>query len=334
MHQLLFLIPSLIGQPPMEVIIRPLREVHPERVQLWKQLPPEQRIAAEQIEALGGGVMMNHVTGKPPAELVIFRGDRFTDTELRLLLPFRGTELYGLALTQAKITDAALARSLEDFPKLRHIGVTDMAIGDKALTPLERLNDLEDIVLSRTNVTSAVLPLIGRQHGLTSLDIADTKVNDVGFKYLEGLSKLTRLSAGRAKFTSVALASIGKLTNLESLTLHETQIDDDGLVHLSSLQSLQSLRIDGTNITNAGMVHVAKLNALRDLDVERTKVDEKGLALLQNMPNLREVRWVDEEKATPEQKRFLARFLLYLPANANRWKDAREKFERGELKFE
>ena len=37
-----------------------------------------------------------------------------------------------------------------------------------------------------------------------------------------------------------------------------------------------------------------------------------------------------EEQATPEQIRFLARFNLYLPAHADRWKDVREKLQRGE----
>ncbi|MCI0359613.1 MAG: hypothetical protein L0211_14145, partial [Planctomycetaceae bacterium] len=59
-----------------------------------------------------------------------------------------------------------------------------------------------------------------------------------------------------------------------------------------------------------------------------------GLVSLKDMPNLEDVRWEGSRVPTPETKRFHAGFILYLPANAHKWKDVREKFDRGELKFD
>src|SRR5262245_15334210 len=105
MHHSFLLACLLIGQPPMEVQVIPLKLADQPRTDYLSQLPPEQRTAAEKIEALGGSVAMNHLTGKPPAELIIFRGDQFTDSQLLLLLPFKNSDLYGISFVGAKTTD-------------------------------------------------------------------------------------------------------------------------------------------------------------------------------------------------------------------------------------
>jgi len=299
-----------------------------------RELPAEQFAAARQIILLGGNVWLNHRTGKVPAESVSFQGERFTDAAVPLLWPFRNTPIRGIGFVRTKVTDDGIAQAFQSFPTLKSITVFEMPVGDAALAPLERFNDLEHVSLGQTQITSASLRHFAHQSSLAHISISETAVDDAGLKHLEGLSQLKWLSLGNTKITSAGLVSIGKIDSLEKfLGLNDTPVDDEGLKYLVSLQKLETLGLDGTRITNAGMVHLARLFSLKELYVGRTKVDAEGLALLQNMPKLEEVRWVDHEKATLEQKRFHARFILYLPANANRWKDAREKFERGELEI-
>jgi Leucine-rich repeat (LRR) protein len=319
------------SQNPMDVQIIPLRELYPNKVQFRRQLPPDQRIASEQIEELGGGVMLHHETAKPPAESISFKGDRFTDVQIQLLNPFKNTPLHGLAFVHTRLTDRGIAETLTAFKNLKSLTIFEMPIEDKALVPLADFRELEYVVLSRTRISSAAIRLVRDQPNLYSLDISETEIDDSGVNHLRSHANLKRLSAGKTQLTSRCLPAIGTLARLESLSLYDTKVNDEEFVHIANLHNLRSLQLSRTQITNAAMPHIAKLTALKDLDIEGTAVDETGLALLKNMPHLREVRWMDPERATPGQRRFFAKFILYLPGNMDRWKDIRSRLERGEV---
>jgi hypothetical protein len=325
----LILVLAAIAQGPMNTQPQFVES----RLELLKSLPPHQFEGAEKIIMLGGDVWLSDKD--PQLVSLNFRGKRFTDEQVPWQWPFRGAKVYGIAFVNASVSEEGIARSLEEFPAIKSIAVTQMHVGDKALAPLDRFNELENVSLGETHITSASLRHMSHQRRLQYLSIPATKIDDAGLINLERIPTLKSLDLGNTAVTSGGLKSIGKIASLESLGLHNTRVDDEGLVHLTELRSLRSIRLDGTRITNAGMAHIARLSSLKDLYMDRTEVDESGLALLQNMPKLEEVRWLeDEERATPEQKRSHAKFHLYLPANLDRWKDAREKFERGELKFD
>jgi hypothetical protein len=312
---------SFLGQIPMdESTPRPLNR--------------EQQQAKDRIEALGGGVLRHYGVDGPPLDRISFK-DRFTDAEIPLLWPFCEAPPISMGFGKAKLTDRGVASALQRFPSLKGLTIWQMPVGDIALAPLEHFDQLEEVSLGETQITSETLRYVGKQAKLFHLTISETNVDDSGMRHLEQLKELKRLFVGNTRLTSAGLGSIAKITSLQSLLLNDTQVDDEGLHQLTPLENLEVLRLDGTQVTNAGMVHIAKLKSLKTLYVHRTKVDENGLAALQNMPKLEEVRWVlVPDKATPEQKRFHFRFHAYLPAHFDRARDAREKFERGELKFE
>jgi len=299
------------------------------RLQLINNLPQEQFQTAKKI-ILHGGDVSPYEKGSIG---ISFTGNNFTDAELPLLAPFYGTSVASVSFIRAKVSDAGIASALARFPSIRSIHIFEMSASDVATAPLSQFHDLEYVDFGGTTITAASLRHMAHQPRLSSLSVSPTNCDDTGLKYLEGLRQLKWLALGKTKITSAGLVSLGKIVSLETLLLNDTQIDDEGLKHLESLQNLQTLRLDGTKITNRGMAHVAMLAALKDVDVERTQVNEEGIALLQNMPKLDEVRWVDEEKATLDQKRFHFRFHAYLPANRGRWKEPRERFERGELEI-
>ena len=300
-------------------------------LKILKDLPPEQFEAAKEIISRGGQVWLENRTGKPPVEVISFRGEPFTDSEISLLWPFRGVPLYSIGFNQTKLSSRGVTRVLKEFTTLKGLVVSQMAVGDSAFAPLERFRDLEHLAFDQTQVTSDVLVHAGAQLRLQHLGLSGTQVDDSGFKYLERLSELKWLSAGETKITSAALSSVGKLTSLETLTLNDTHVDDRGLEHLTSLKYLKTLRLDGALVTDTGMAHVAKLLSISTLNLERTKVGAAGLGLLHNMPNLKEVRWdgAQDPPGTP-RRRFNSLFHLHLPANATKWsKTRRDAIEAG-----
>jgi hypothetical protein len=325
------MIAPIWSQNPMDVQILPLREIKPNQVELRSQLTVEQHAAIERIKALGGSVFMHAGNEGRQLDLITYKGRQFTDDHISFLMAFSANPPYGVGFVDTSLSEQGIARALECFQSLKGIQISEMPVGDSALDSLKCFVDLEQLTLSETLVTSAVLKHIAGHKRLQQLIVSETAIDDEGIKCFEGMSNLERLFIGKTAVSSSGLKSIGTLNGLKSLLLNDTGIGDEGLAALSDLQKLETLRLDGTEVTNRGMIHIAKLSALKTLDVERTKVDEKGLALLQNMPSLREVRWMDPEKATPGQRAFFAKFVLYLPGNMDRWQDIRRKLDRGEI---
>ncbi len=291
----------------------------------------EQSRAKARIEALGGSVMPHFGADGRIVDLITFRGQKFTDGELELLWPFRDPPPLGLGFIGTGLTDDGISRALSNFKRIRDLAIAEMPIADAALRPVGGLEQIETLSLGRTRITSETLKLIANQRRLRYLDVADTLIDDSGIKYLEKLTELRTLFLSGTQVTSAGLRSVGALQNLLTVTLNNTSIDDTGLMHLARLQQLKVLRLDRTRVTNEGMAAVAMLRGLADLNLEHTAVNETGIAQLQFMQNLQEVRWIDPDKATLEQKRFQVLFIFSLSANETRWKDAREKLKRGEL---
>jgi Leucine-rich repeat (LRR) protein len=210
-----------------------------ERLELLKGLPPDQFEAARQIILLGGDVWPpDGKVVKPFAESITFRGEKFTDAEIPLLTPFRGTPLNGIGFVGARLTEAGIAHALAEFPELRFVTVVQMPVGDAGLAPLAQFHNLESLGLDETKVTSAILQRMARQPRLEYLTLQATAIDDVGMRCLEGLPVLKSLALGKTRITSTGLSSIGKLLNLESLTINGTRIDDAGLKHLEPLRKL------------------------------------------------------------------------------------------------
>jgi len=320
---------SALGQQPMDFKARQIED----SISLLGKLPRDQFKAAKQIILLGGDVWPCPAPQDNVPERIAFTGPKFTDREIRLLEPFYGTSVYTIGCGNTRLTNEGIARMLAQFPNAKNVGVMEKNARDGALAPLAGFHDLEQVTFRGQGFTSSCLKHLTRQSKLRQIDVSETPIDDGGLQYFENLQALKWLSLGRTKITAAGLSSLGKINSLETLLINETDVDDVGFKHLEGLQKLQSLRLDGTKITNRARVRIAKLSSLKDLCVENTQVDEKGLAILQNMPKLEEIRWVDPEKATPEQKRFHLRFHFYLPAHRDRWKDQREKFERGELEI-
>lgn len=291
-----------------------------------KRLPlqPEHRRAIEQIQSLGGDVRYEPDSQSQMLYAIVLRGKRFDDAQLPLFAPFRTHPPKSIAVVEAEVTDAFLAKIISQFPDLETLKVFRTPIGDAALQGLSKLRRLRNLELDGTNVTSDIGAQIGTLRRLESLSLTETRMDDQGLESWSALSNVTLLSLGKTQVTSAGMKSLAKLKALETLGLHGTQVGDAGVADLKTLRTLKVLRLDGTRVTDAGLAHLRELKSLKSIVLSRTAITDAGLRHLQDLPMLDRISL----KNTKVTDKALDVFHLYLPANKERYRRFREEYEQ------
>lgn len=220
------------------------------------------------------------------------------------------THLRALVVDQARVTDESLAT----LPPLRSLDARETALGDAALAVVSAWPALEELGLSKTQVTDAAMPALAKRSAtLTRLELADTDVGPVGVRALAPLVALRVLDLGATAVTDDALVVLEGFEQLESLSLANTVTSDAGLEHLRKLARLTSLNLSETRITDAGLAglesathlealllsstaitdvtgkRLAPLKALRLLDLGETKVTNETARVVGTLVALEEL---------------------------------------------
>ncbi len=174
----------------------------------------KQREAVEAIEKAGGFVIYEQDGGSsvPEWARAIFGDDFFVDV-VEVVMPetdfgdyeatyLKGlTDLTGLYLIQAQITDAGL-EYLEGLTSLTCVSLQFTQVTDAGLAHLKGLANLERLCLCGTQVTDAGLEHLEGLTSLTSLDLKYTEVTDAGLEHLKGLTNLERLHLDNTQVTA------------------------------------------------------------------------------------------------------------------------------------
>src|SRR4029077_2168919 len=124
------------------------------------------------------------------------------------------------AVAQVKTMESN-AIDVRDFPK----------IGDKELTLLRDVPELQSLNLDKTAVT------------------------DEGMREVAALGKLRVLSLTGTQVTAKGIATLKNLTCLEELRHDKLRFDDAGAAHLKAFPNLRRLSLWKTLVGDAGMVH-------------------------------------------------------------------------------
>ncbi|CAI5469230.1 unnamed protein product [Closterium sp. Yama58-4] len=107
---------------------------------------------------------------------------------------------------------------------------------------LYRLQWLEKLNFSKSDVLDSALESIGSLSSLKQLLLSFTKLTDAGLSHLTGLSSLQLLSLTECMgVTNASMVNVGRLTGLEELWLGGTAVTDDGLQQLTALIKLKGL---------------------------------------------------------------------------------------------
>jgi Leucine-rich repeat (LRR) protein len=195
----------------------------------------------------------------------------------------------GIGYSREKLSEQDMAH-IGSLTGLRKLNVT-VPVPDAGLAHLAGLADLENLILSHSNVTDAALVNISRCSKLKNLVLAATKITDAGLAHIQGLKSLERLWLIGTEVGDSGVEKIAGLTGLQELGLGGTKVTDAGLAHLQSLANLKTLRLDDTQVTDAGLERLEGLKALQSLDLEKTKVTDAGVKRLQKaLPNCKILR--------------------------------------------
>ncbi|MBB73083.1 MAG: hypothetical protein CMJ75_01075 [Planctomycetaceae bacterium] len=152
-----------------------------------------------------------------------------------------------IVANKTKVTDELLLR----LPKLRHLEylwLADSPISDQAMASLNRLPNLKNLFLQRTQVTGT------------------------GAEHLLGLSQLERLVLSECPVDDRGLAAVARLDSLKVLLLNDTRVSDAGVRHIGNMATLVDLDLSGTQVTNQAILTLSKLASLKSLRLHNTRL--------------------------------------------------------------
>jgi hypothetical protein len=86
---------------------------------------------------------------------------------------------------------------------LRTLGLADTRVDDSSLDTLEHLTDHEELDLSRTAITDAAVPFLGRLKSLKELRIIDTKVTSRGASALRSQARALKVETEYPDYSSL-----------------------------------------------------------------------------------------------------------------------------------
>jgi hypothetical protein len=139
------------------------------------------------------------------------KGTRCTDGGLVRLLS-KLQDLQALDLRRMGLTGAVLPYITAGLKSL-YLG--DNPIGDAALEPLARLENLTVLDLANTDITDEGLKVVGGVRGLKLLNLAGTRIGDTGLEHLLGLENLEALDLRETFVTPRGVARLDILPHLD-----------------------------------------------------------------------------------------------------------------------
>lgn len=183
---------------------------------------------------------------------------------------------------------AAGGNYLRTFQSLRPFEITDEHMRELT-SQSDGLEELTELNLERSKVTSAGLAGIGRLTGLRRLDLSRMPVTSAVLAQLESMPDLEVLALNRTEMNDALMKSLSGLTPLRELYLTETAVTDGGLHHLRDLTNLQVIDVSGDKIDGSGFKVFDKMKdacRLRDIIAHHTRFGDYGPRSIAGMKTL------------------------------------------------
>ena len=171
----------------------------------------------------------------------------------------------------------------------RTLLVNGYAIDDAMWTSLdlERLPDLENVIVELGRLTDASIPSLVSVPGLRHLRLRHSPITDEGLRRLAEGSQLRILNLPHASVTSEGLSALEGLTTLRFLRIGSPTLSGDAARVIERLTHLRQLHLIGVPITDEGLRRIAALPRLESLYLDDTAVTDAGWRwLFQRHPHL------------------------------------------------
>lgn len=176
-------------------------------------------------------------------------------------------------------------RLLAEFPKLRHLVLTNTDTNDVGLQHIAAMVELASFELDTTFITDDGIAHLRNLTKLTSLSLRANDVTGTGFAQLSSLH-IKKLDLRNSSVTDEGCAGIATLSELSELNLNGAAIGDVGLDHLGKLTKLTKLKLQETGITGKGFASFGEMPELQHLDVGETSCDDHVARLFETSPKL------------------------------------------------
>lgn len=174
----------------------------------------------------------------------------------------RFTKLHTLNLSGSRRIRVESRRGKEE---LRLVPVTKNSVTDSGLVHLERLKNLDGLLLRDTGVTDTGLVHLKSLVKLRVLNLDGCDIRGEGLRHLKDLNCLRSLSLKRSEITDRGLAYLPRIPHLAELWLNNTQVSDSGIVHFQRMKTLELVGLSNTMVTEEGVNKLRQ--ALKNCDV-------------------------------------------------------------------
>jgi hypothetical protein len=258
--------------------LTPLREFEPDALDsLFVRYPSSDQL--HNIEHLNG--LSELILDRP------FSDDALAATNLGAL-----TQLRGLQIFYADVTDRAVQPLLQSLPRVAYRSLSGTGVGDDTLRTAAELENLTALNLTRTDITDEGVRTLAQANRLLSVDLSETKVTDAGIRELASCGLLQRLSLADTRVTDEGLAFLSQAQDLRYLDLADTDITGSIFATIRRLPQLQLLVLPGGSLGDEALHDLHGMPQLRYLSLTERSVTPAGLlALVDSLPNLNHL-WV------------------------------------------
>jgi Leucine-rich repeat (LRR) protein len=169
------------------------------------------------------------------------------------------------------------------FPWLVELRLDGAVIPIEACSDISRIETLQKLDLSISNVTDRHMARLAGLSRLESLKLRETSVSDAGLRWLAGATNLQELWADDSRITGEALRCFPEL---RLLSLGGDDVNDSSINYILECQKLKTLYLDGPGVSEAGFLALCRHRTVTHLNLFDFDFTNTGLAALWKMHQL------------------------------------------------
>ena len=227
---------------------------------------------------------------------------------------------------------AADYAKLGALTRLTFLDLTYTVAGDETAKALTGLKDLEEMYLSKTDVTTEAAETLAGLKRLRSLTLDDTRFGDDGLPPLKRLPQLGYLSVDKTDVTDTGTAELKNFPALAGLSARFTKIGDGSAANLAAIPKLKAVFLTGTgsgdatlralrrsekrleqvvtgrDATNEGVKELSGISSLTNLSLFESAADDGCIPDLAKLTALQQLD-VSRSKITPDGAKRLKQLL-------------------------
>ncbi len=190
-----------------------------------------------------------------------------TDAELQSI---HSPRVHGYLLRDNRLTDAGIAELLDNWPTLSVLDVSGNSIDGSFLLKTKRSVSIDKLILQRMPITDNNIAGFSKvQHEIRELILSDTDVTRAVLPVLAADPNLLRLDIGNGRICDADLAKLGQ-NSLAEIRLSGQQFTGNALRHFSppSVLSLKGSSVSNQDFDLAGLF-------LSGLDISNTDLGDE-----------------------------------------------------------